>query len=169
MRDLKEIDYTILLELMKNSKISDRQLARKIGVSQPTVTRRRSKLEKTVIDDYTVIPNWVKLGYGIFAMTFVKINPKIRKRDEVEALRNRGSSWLESQSNVIMSGGCQGDGVDAFTLSFHKSYVEYDSFIRNLKLEMGDLIDEARTVLVNLAGEEVLKPLNIKCLAEVEV
>ena len=40
MQNLKSIDYKILFALMKNSKISDRQLAKEIGVSQPTVTRR---------------------------------------------------------------------------------------------------------------------------------
>ncbi|UCE96610.1 MAG: AsnC family protein [Candidatus Bathyarchaeota archaeon] len=43
---LKKIDYMILFKLTKNSKFSDRKLARKFGVSQPTVTRRRAALEK---------------------------------------------------------------------------------------------------------------------------
>ncbi len=55
---LKDIDYKILYELMKNSKVSDRQLAKKIGVSQPTIIRRRSRLEKEVINGYTAIPKW---------------------------------------------------------------------------------------------------------------
>ena len=62
MTDLKGIDFKILSELLKNSKMSDRKLAKKIGVSQPTVTRRRAKLEKDVIDCYTLIPEWEKLG-----------------------------------------------------------------------------------------------------------
>jgi len=45
MTKLKVIDYKILFELTKNSKISDRKLAKKVGVSQPTITRRRAKLE----------------------------------------------------------------------------------------------------------------------------
>ncbi len=41
MKELKPIDYKILFELMKDSHRSDRQLAKALGVSQPTVTRRR--------------------------------------------------------------------------------------------------------------------------------
>ncbi len=44
----------LLLELLKNSHRSDRQLAREMGTSQPTVTRMRNKLEKNGwIKEYT--------------------------------------------------------------------------------------------------------------------
>ena len=46
MKDLKPIDYKILFELMKDSHRSDRQLAKALGVSQPTVTRRRAMLRR---------------------------------------------------------------------------------------------------------------------------
>ncbi|MGB9135149.1 MAG: Lrp/AsnC family transcriptional regulator, partial [Candidatus Bathyarchaeia archaeon] len=62
MRKVKDIDYRILYELMRNSKTSDRQLAKRIGVSQPTITRRRASLEKELIDGYTAVPKWDKFG-----------------------------------------------------------------------------------------------------------
>jgi DNA-binding Lrp family transcriptional regulator len=43
---IRDIELKILSELMKNARISDRELAKKIGVSQPTVSRIRSRLEK---------------------------------------------------------------------------------------------------------------------------
>lgn len=43
---MKKVELKVLSELMKNSKISDRELAKTIGVSQPTVTRARTRLEK---------------------------------------------------------------------------------------------------------------------------
>ena len=67
MERLKDLDFKILFELMRNSKRSDRELAREIGVSQPTVTRRRIKLEKNVIEGYTAIPNWKNIGFKIMA------------------------------------------------------------------------------------------------------
>jgi len=52
----------LLYELMKNSKRSDRELARVVRVSQPTITRMRKNLEKSgYIREYTVMPaleNW---------------------------------------------------------------------------------------------------------------
>jgi DNA-binding Lrp family transcriptional regulator len=42
----KEAEVNLIVELMKNSKKSDRELARAIGVSQPTITRLRGRLER---------------------------------------------------------------------------------------------------------------------------
>ena len=122
MRQLKELDYKILYELMNNAKKSDREIAKALGISQPTVSRKRAFLEKEVIDGYTVIPKWEKLGYRIFAMTFVKIKPVVGTKEEYADSRKRGTEWLMSQPYIVMSGGCRGMGVDAFNLSFHKSY-----------------------------------------------
>jgi hypothetical protein len=58
-------------------------------------------------------------------------------------------------------------GVDAFNLSFHRSYSDYDKFMRNLRLEMGDLIENVKSVLVNLTGKELLKPPHLKYLTQV--
>ena len=168
MRQLKELDYKILYALMKNAKKSDREIAKALGISQPTVSRRRAFLEKEVIDGYTVIPKWEKLGYKIFAMTFVKIKPVVGTKEEYADSRKRGTEWLMSQPYIVMSGGCRGMGIDAFNLSFHKSYSDYDDFMRNLRLEMGDLIDNIQSVLVNLRGSELLKPLHLKYLTEVK-
>jgi DNA-binding Lrp family transcriptional regulator len=43
---LREVELRLISELMKNSRKSDRELARTIGTSQPTVTRTRNRLEK---------------------------------------------------------------------------------------------------------------------------
>ncbi len=65
MKELKPIDYKILFELMKDSHRSDRQLAKALGVSQPTVTRRRAMLEENYIEGYTVIPKFGQIGFEI--------------------------------------------------------------------------------------------------------
>lgn len=61
MKKMKEVDFKILAGLMKNSKISDRKLADSIGVSQPTITRRRAFLEQKRSLDYTAIPDFAKI------------------------------------------------------------------------------------------------------------
>ncbi len=168
MKELKEIDYKILFELMKNSKTSDRHLAKKIGVSQPTITRRRARLEKEVIEDYTTIPKWEKLGYQIFALTFVKIKMAIGSEQYYDKIRARSLKWLNNQPNIIMSGACRGIGVDSFMISIHKTYADYDGFLRRHRLEMGDLVEKVKPVIVNIAGNEVLKPLSLKYLSRLQ-
>lgn len=166
MKNLKPIDYEILWELVKNSRRSDRELAKILHVSQPTVTRRRTVLEKELIDGYTAIPKWEKLGYEILAITLVKIRAEIASKKEYEATRKKGSEWLMDQPNIIMAGACRGSGIDSFMISIHKSYSDYDDFSRNYRLELGEFIDDVQSVLVNLAGKELLKPLSLKYLTK---
>ena len=68
---LGDIKLKLMTELLKNSHRSDRELARALGTSQPTVSRTREKLEKEgYINEYQIIPNFQKLGYHLFALTF---------------------------------------------------------------------------------------------------
>jgi Lrp/AsnC family leucine-responsive transcriptional regulator len=61
---LREIELRVLSELIKNSRISDRELGKKLRMSQPTVSRIRNKLENEgYIKEYTLIPDFQKLGY----------------------------------------------------------------------------------------------------------
>jgi DNA-binding Lrp family transcriptional regulator len=58
----------LLKILMKNSKLSDREIAKRLKSSQPTVTRLRRFLEKQGwIKSYTVVPEFGKVGYKILA------------------------------------------------------------------------------------------------------
>ena len=69
---MKDIEVKVLAELMRNSRISDRELAKAIGVSQPTITRTRTKLESEgIIEEYTLIPDFKKLGYELMAFLFM--------------------------------------------------------------------------------------------------
>jgi DNA-binding Lrp family transcriptional regulator len=166
MKELKPLDYKLLYELMKNSRRSDRELARVLKVSQPTVSRRRTELEKDFIDGYTAIPKWKKLGYEIFAITLIKIRAVIATKGNYDAVRKKGLEWLMDQPNVVMASACRGAGVDSFMISFHRSYLDYDDFMRKYRLELGEFIDDVQSVLVNLCGEDVLKPLNMRYLTE---
>ena len=168
MRKLKPLDYKILFELMKNAKRSDRQLAKLMGVSQPTVSRRRAFVEKELIDGYTAVPKWEKLGYEILAITLIKTKSSLASKEKYVAVRKRGLEWLMKQPNIIMSGGCRGMGVSAFMISVHKNYSDYDEFMYKYRLELADTVEDLQTVIVNLAGREILKPLNLKYLAETE-
>jgi DNA-binding Lrp family transcriptional regulator len=168
MKELKPLDYELLFELMKNSRRSDRTLAKVLKSSQPTITRRRAKLEKELIEGYTAIPRWKKLGYEIFAATLVKSKTALATKEKYETVRKKGIEWLMNQPNVIMAGGCRGAGVNAFMISVHKNYSDYDEFMYKYRLELGDTAEDVKTVLINLAGRELLKPLHFKYLTEVK-
>ena len=165
MKKLKDIDHKILFELMKNSRISDRELAKSVGVSQPTVSRRRAMLEKEATDGYTTIPKWEKLGYEILAITLIK-SMGIFSSKEYSDIRKQGLEWLAKQLNTIMGGACEGMGMNSFIISLHKNYSDHSEFMLKLRLEMGDFIDDVKTLLVDLKSTERLKPLHLKYLTE---
>lgn len=166
MRNRKPDDLKILFELMKNARISDRQLAKKLGTSQPTVSRKRAYLEKELFDGYTVVPKWGKLGYELLAITLVKSKPIFSSKENYDAVSKRGFRWLGNQPHVLMGGAIEGVGFNSFLMSVHKSYSDYNGFLHQLKLDMGDLIDDVQTLLVDLVAESRIKPLHVKYLAE---
>jgi DNA-binding Lrp family transcriptional regulator len=162
---LKDTDYRIIFELMKNAKISDRKLAKKIGVSQPTITRRRARLEKEAIDGYTAVPNWKTLGYEILAITLIK-SMKIFSSKEYDDIRSQGLEWLNKHPNIIMAGACEGMGMNSFIISLHRNYSDHSKFMLKLRLKMGDFIDDLQTYLINLTEKERIKCLHLKYLAD---
>jgi len=167
MKELKSLDYKILWELVKNSRRSDRTLARVLKSSQPTVTRKRTRLEKDFLDGYTAIPKWEKIGYEILAITLIKA-VGIFSSKEYPDIQKQGLEWLAKQPNVIMGGACEGMGMNAFIISLHKSFSDHSKFMLNLRLEMGNFIDEVQTILVDLRATQRLKPFHLKYLAGTE-
>jgi len=171
MSELKPIDCEILFELMKNSRRSDRDLAKILNVSQPTITRRRGILEKKgVIETYTLIPKWVNLGYSLMAITLVKVRVFTPGDHEAryQQVLQRGANWIISKPNILMAGGCRGVGVESFMISIHKTYADFDEFMNDCRLKLGDLLEIVQFVLINLAGREVLKTFNPAHLTEAE-
>ncbi len=63
---LDDIDLALIRMLCRDSRTSQRQLARQLGVSAPTVGERIARLERVgVLRGYTVLLDWEALGYGV--------------------------------------------------------------------------------------------------------
>ena len=61
---------------MKNSHRSDRELAKASGISQPTVNRLIGRLQKKgVIKEYTMVPDFGKLGFNLMAIVMFRLKP----------------------------------------------------------------------------------------------
>jgi len=61
-----EIDVLILQELQEDSRLSIRELSKRINLSPPSVTERIRKLEDNgIIEGYTIKINKKKLGFSI--------------------------------------------------------------------------------------------------------
>jgi DNA-binding Lrp family transcriptional regulator len=129
---LKDIELRLVSELMKNSRRSDRELAKAIGVSQPTVTRTRARLEKEgVIKEYTTIPDFQKLGYALAAITLGNVKEEFREPKTLdEARRKFVQSFHERAFEVILDERGMGMGYDGIIVSFHRNYSEFVKFKR---------------------------------------
>jgi len=164
MKELKQIDYKLLFELMKDSHRSDRQLAKALGVSQPTVTRRRAMLEENFIEGYTVIPKFGQIGFELAAFTFLKSKLKYKTGEEKDVALNTLKEWYSKQPNVILVLDGRGMGWDAVCLSLHENFSGFSEFIRAHDSELSEWIVESQTFHSDLKTGLVLKPFHLKYL-----
>ncbi len=73
---LDEVDRTLLNELRKDPRVSQRQLAREIGMSAPAVGERIARLERIgVIRGYTIDVDWGALGVPVLVYIPITIAP----------------------------------------------------------------------------------------------
>jgi len=163
---MREIEWKVLSELMKNSRLSDRKLAKKIGSSQPTVTRTRRRLEKQgYIREYTVIPDFAKIGYKILALTFA-LSRSLNKEEAERARKLLADSVKNKQFEFIMLEKGRGLGFDAVIISLHE---DYSSYLNVLKwLEQFDFVEVTKidSFLINLADEVRYRSLTLSSLAK---
>jgi DNA-binding Lrp family transcriptional regulator len=167
MEKLKPLDYKLLWELMKNRR-SDRELAKVLGTSQPTVSRRRMFIEKNFIDGYTAIPRWEKIGFEVVALTFVKPKLRYAKPEVREAGFRKVEEWMRNHPNVILAMDGQGMGWDGVFVSFHKSYSDFAEFIRKHDSELSDFLLESQSFIADINSTTIRKPFHLKYLADVK-
>jgi len=152
----------LLYELIKNSKRSDRDLAKTLGVSQPTITRMRKKLEQKMISEYTVIPNWAELGYEIMALTFVGVKPTY----QTEAEAKKVEKWMMKHPNVVFAADGQGMGMTAVIISFHRNYTGFLRLLTETRTEWAEYLTDIQAFIVTVKGGLVFKPFSLKYLAD---
>jgi DNA-binding Lrp family transcriptional regulator len=124
-KPLKGTEAALISELISNSRRSDRELARAIGVSQPTVSRMIKRLESEgVVNEYTMIPNFRKLGYSLCAFIFLRL--KDLPAEGVEKVRQAVKESL-SQSHFVIILLERGIGLsrDAVMVVLYKDYASY--------------------------------------------
>jgi len=157
---MKKTMTKLLSELLKNSKKSDRELAKVLGVSQPTVSRMRNKLvQEGLIQEFTVIPDLEKIGFEILAISVIKI----KVTDEMV---ERAEKWMEKYPNIIFAAAAEGMGKNGVMLSLHKNYGAYCNFVRENLQYWEAAIEDYDTILVSLRGV-IAKPLSLRYLAKI--
>ena len=164
---MKELERKLIAELIKNSRRSDRELAKAVGCSQPTVSRMIKRLEKEdYIKEYTMIPDFHRLGYEIMALTFIQ-NEKKSGMEELEDLRTRGRE-LEKNSAVSALFIMNGIGRDSnrVILSLHESYSSFADFVRLMKQLAAYNVHYVDSFLISTTDKSHSRPLTFAVLGD---
>ena len=164
---MKEIERKMLSELIKNSRRSDRELAKAISASQPTATRIRTKLEKEgYVKEYTAIPSLNKIGYSLLALTFIKLDIKhsLPMADFAEFRKMHYDALAKNPSAIMLVKRGMGLGYDAVIVSLHADYASCDKFRTFIRQNMMERIVGIDTFLVNLEEEQNSLPFSFNLL-----
>ncbi|MEM0314049.1 MAG: Lrp/AsnC family transcriptional regulator, partial [Candidatus Bathyarchaeia archaeon] len=113
----------LLYELMKDSKRSDRELAKIVGASQPTITRMRKALESLeYIREYTVIPALDKLGFELLSLNFITAN-----------ITSEFKEWITNNPKILFATFGRGfEDESLLIVSIHKDFTDFSEFTREI-------------------------------------
>lgn len=148
----KDLPKKLLGELLRNSKRSDRELAKILRVSQPTITRARNKLEQTkMIEEYTIIPNFSELGFEILAFTYAKMRPEFFSQETLEEARRDAQKFPDA---ICVTEG-EGLGMNLLIVSFNKSFTEYSKRVSRMRRHWKDFILSIESFIVPIGEREI--------------
>lgn len=134
---IDDIDKKILNIVLKNSKLSYRAIAKKVGVSVVTILKRVKALEsEKVIKTYTADLDYEKLGYDISVIIKMRISKG--KLFEVE-------KKIAVDPHVFAVYDVTGN-FDSMVISKFKSRKALDSFLK--KIQKYEFVERTETVLI---------------------
>ena len=158
---MKDVELRLISELIKDSRRSDRKLAKAIGVSQPTVSRVRLRLEREGMIEYSASPNLAKLGFEILAVVLGSRN--YQKHPEIDI--QKAKNCARDHPNILFCASGNGLGYDRISVSVHRNFSDYSRFMQEIQTEWAGIMD-VDSFLINLKGDDVVQPMSFKQLAE---
>ena len=161
---IKKSDLKLLFEFVKNCKRSDREIAKVVGVSQPTITRKRTKLVETgLIKQFTAIPSLDRIGYEIAALTFT--NMKASTSENLKSLKDKERDWAKKHDEIVFASAGLGMDMNEVIISVHKNYTDYQNFLTELRTNWAEHIVNMRSFILSLRdGEKVAKDFSFASL-----
>jgi DNA-binding Lrp family transcriptional regulator len=160
---VKDIELRLVSELMKNSRRSDRELAKVLGVSQPTVSRVIKRLEEErVLQGYTAIPDMRKMGIELIAIIFANARSQETSAQRLQIAKQ----FVKSHPNIIFASTGIGAGSERVVVSLHKNYADYTKFRQELQTVAGGLFTLSETFLISYKSDNILRQLSFEYLED---
>ncbi len=160
---LKLNELRLICALIRDSRRTDRELAKIVGVSQPTISRIRQKLEKEGYMDYAGIPNLQKLGFEIVAMTFG--NWKYDRYPDTRVASAR--EFVKTHPNLIFLSSGKGMNSDRVAITVHRDYTDYTKFLSEVRTDWGEYMEITGSFLISLRQDEPLRSFTFTNLADI--
>lgn len=139
----------VLTELLKDCKISDQEIARRLKTSRPTIFKIRQRLENSgIIKGYVPLVNFDKLNLNLQAVVLYRW----RDYSKIEELE-KNFKFISSLPDVILF--IKGEGMGSKTdliISIHEDLKDYETFIRKLKYQWKDNVENVEVFLSSIEG-----------------
>ncbi|MEM4625236.1 MAG: Lrp/AsnC family transcriptional regulator [Candidatus Pacearchaeota archaeon] len=149
MDKLTSKEKQVLAELLKNSKISDQEIARRLKTSRPTVFKIRERLEREgIIKKYVAIVDFEKLNLHLQSVILYRWKDYSRTKELEENIK-----FIKNLPEVILF--MKGEGMGSKTdliISFHEDLKDYETFIRRLKFQWRDNVENVEVFLSSIDG-----------------
>jgi DNA-binding Lrp family transcriptional regulator len=130
--ELTKNEKKVLKLLIDNARISDSDIAAKLGISSQAIGKIRRKLESTVIDSYTLNLNYPKMGVTIFAVAIAKINREGLDKGQLEVEQE-----LQKNPHVIRVYRIPKQSSTHLISYGFKDMAELDNFFYSPKMKQG--------------------------------
>ena len=135
--EVTEVDRRIINALIDDSRLSYRQLSRKIGVSVATVMKHAKEMEKAgMIRGYTAVIDYEKLGFDIDVIISIKVS-----KGKLFQVENR----ISTSDNVKAVYDVTGD-YDSVVVARFRNRRLLDVFLK--KIQTYDFVERTNTVMI---------------------
>jgi DNA-binding Lrp family transcriptional regulator len=163
---VKNSELKLISELMKNSRRSDRELAKAIGVSQPTVSRIIKKLEKEgIIKEYTMIPDFAKLGYELMSVSFISVKNNARPVENKAVVAAAAEEVDKKVFPDLLIERGMGLGFDGIIITLHRNFSEYKEQMDNTKSRPFVQTNHVESFLIDLKDSVHFRSLTLSVVA----
>ena len=139
----------VLTELLRDCKISDQEIARRLKTSRPTIFKIRQRLEKNgVIKGYFPFINFEKMNLNLQAVILYRWRDYSKTAELEKIIR-----FIKTMPEVILF--IKGEGMGSKTdliISIHEDLKDYERFIRKLKYEWKDNVEGVEVFLSSIEG-----------------
>ena len=163
---MKDIELKVIIELLKNSRRSDRELSKAIGVSQPTVSRTIDRLKKQgYIKEFTIIPDFKKLGFQVMSIVLSSVKEKVTPEQIEESRRMIRREEKENPNAVLVGYSGMGLDSDRAAIVLSEDYSQYAAFTRHAKEHPLVDVEHIASFIIDMSDESHYLPLTFSQVA----